>query len=329
MLTPSAALAALLDRPLLIEPAALRAILAALREPSAMSPAPMAAVRGGATRAPSGRVGILAIVGPIEYRPSVFSAIFGGTAITTARAQLQELVTDPQVETIVLVADSPGGQIDGLAEFAYELREARKVKAVVGLVDVLAASAAFWLVAQADVVVGTTSSRLGSVGVWVAHLDESRALDKAGLTITLISAGKNKVLGNPFEPLPAAAREQIQAEVDRVHQAFLQDIAAGRQRGLTVTAVRTGFGESRVFDAAEAQRRGMIDRVFPTTTAASGFAAAGGERRMIQAAQRAYDLVALTDGTPAERRAAEARILADPDRMLAEQQAIRVALSNE
>jgi ClpP class serine protease len=77
---------------------------------------------------------------------------------------------------------------------------------------------------------------VGSVGVYAAHVDMSALLEKAGVKVTFISAGKGKVDGNPYEPLSESARKQMQAEVDRLYGAFVATVATGR--GMTPEDIR-------------------------------------------------------------------------------------------
>lgn len=73
----------------------------------------------------------------------------------------------------------------------------------------MAASAAYYLASQADEIVVSNSSGAGSVGVYVAHIDASEYEKNIGIKTTLISAGKYKTEGNPFEPLTEEARAAI------------------------------------------------------------------------------------------------------------------------
>jgi ClpP class serine protease len=75
----------------------------------------------------------------------------------------------------------------------------------------------------------------------------------------LISAGKYKVEGNPFEPLSDEARAAFQARVDDYYRMFVDAVA--RYRGVSAAEVRSGFGEGRVVGAREAVRLGMADRI--------------------------------------------------------------------
>jgi signal peptide peptidase SppA len=121
------------------------------------------------------------------------------------------------------------------------------------------ASAAYWLASQADEIVSIPSGNVGSIGVFSAHQDLSAALEKEGIKVTLIKAGKFKVEGNPFEPLSDEARAQIQTRVDDAYSQFTKDVARGR--GVKPSDVRGGYGEGRALPAKEAKAVGLIDRI--------------------------------------------------------------------
>jgi ClpP class serine protease len=79
------------------------------------------------------------------------------------------------------------------------------------------------------------------------------------MKVTLVSAGKHKVEGNPYEPLGDEARTAIQGRVDDYYALIVKAVAKGR--GTTPAAVREGFGQGRVVGAADAVELGMADRI--------------------------------------------------------------------
>jgi ClpP class serine protease len=103
------------------------------------------------------------------------------------------------------------------------------------------------------------SGSVGSIGVFAAHEDLSAALEKEGIKMTLISAGKYKVAGNPFEKLSDEERAEVQARVNDAYGQFVKDVARGRET--TPAAVRSGYGEGRMLEAKAAKAAGMIDRI--------------------------------------------------------------------
>src|SRR5690606_37146136 len=135
-----------------------------------------------------GSIAVVPVRGMIEHRSSFFSEFLGGASIEALRAALRAALADPEVAAIVLDIDSPGGTVAGITELAAELRAARSVKPIYAVANTLAASAAYWLASQATEVVATPSATVGSIGVLVVHLDQSRALDQAGITPTIIAA---------------------------------------------------------------------------------------------------------------------------------------------
>lgn len=218
----------------------------------------------GAEQPPSrsgGRgVAVMSLSGVIMPGPSLLGRLLGiGGGLQEFRANLRAAVADESVGGIVLDIDSPGGSTDQVTETAAEIRAARQIKPVVAVANSKAASAAYWLAAQADELVVTPSGQVGSIGVYGVHQDLTGALANEGITATLISAGKYKTEGNPLEPLTDEAREAFQALVNDVYGMFVADVAKGR--GVTAASVRDGFGQGRMVTAKSAVTDGMADRV--------------------------------------------------------------------
>jgi signal peptide peptidase SppA len=151
---------------------------------------------------------------------------------------------------------------------------------VTAIANTLAGSAAYWLASQADEVVVSPSGFVGSIGVFARHVDESAALAQEGLKVTLISAGDYKVEGNPYEPLSDEAQAAIQALVNETYDAFVNDVAAGRN--VSAGDVLAGFGQGRMFSAQGAVAAGLADRVDTFASTVQGLLAAppslGGQR---------------------------------------------------
>jgi signal peptide peptidase SppA len=216
---------------------------------------------GPAHKQPSqqGVVAVLPIYGVITPKADLMSDISGGTSVQTFAADFRSVLADDAVKAIVLDVDSPGGQTDLISEMASEIRAARGTKPIVAVANTMAASAAYWLATQADELVVTPSGSVGSVGVFAAHEDISGLNDKLGVKTTLISAGKDKTLGNPFEPLSEEATQMIQDRVNEAYDMFTGDVAKGR--GVSTTQVKDGFGQGRMVSAQNAVKEGMADRV--------------------------------------------------------------------
>lgn len=206
-----------------------------------------------------GAVAILPLRGVIANRMGMMDDVSGGTSSERFGAQLQAALADPAIKAIVLDVDSVGGAVSGSTELSAMLYGARGTKPIVAQVNATAASAAYWIASACDEVAVTPSGAVGSIGVLGVHDDLSKAMEKAGVARTLVSAGKYKIEGHPFAPLEDDARAAMQARIDDAYATFVRDVA--RNRNVTLSAVRDGFGQGRMVDAETAVREGMADRV--------------------------------------------------------------------
>lgn len=208
-----------------------------------------------------GSVAVLPLTGIITQRSGggLMEMLFGGTKTDTFGKDFDHLMTASNVGAIVLDIDSPGGIVFGVQELADKILAARGTKPVIAVANSYAASAAYCIGSAASQFIVTPSGQVGSIGVYIAHTDVSEADAKAGIKTTLISAGKHKTEGNPFEPLTDEARADMQAEVDGYYDSFVGSVAKGR--GVTAGKVKRDFGQGRTVMASEAVEAGMVDRV--------------------------------------------------------------------
>jgi signal peptide peptidase SppA len=256
--------------------------------------ATMAARRGDAERASNGSIAVLPFYGVSTQRPPANEASGSGLMSTQRFAQsFRAALADDSVTGILIDIDSPGGSVSGVQELSNEIFQARGQKQVVAIANSLAASAAYWIGSSASEFYITPGGEAGSIGVYAAHQDVSKALENEGVKTTLISAGKYKVEGNPYGPLDDDARAFMQSRVDAHYGAFTRAVA--RNRGVAVDAVRSGMGEGRVYGAADAKAAGMVDdvatfeQVLSRMARASGKAAKAGNRAA--AMQRDIDIL--------------------------------------
>lgn len=253
LIAASTAAAALRCGAWCIAPAA-HAELLKLVDAAAAGRAPRAAARRPGPVAPRG-VAVIPIVGTLTQYPTPWS----GASTEQVGAALLGAVADPAVQRILLYVDSPGGEAYGAPELANLVYALRSDKPIAAYVAGQAASAAYWIAAQAGKVYAAPTAEVGGIGVVAAHADLSAAMSKQGVKVTLIAAGKYKTEASPFAPLDKDARAHLQRRCDDVLGMMLADIARGR--GAKVDAVRDGMGQGRMLGAKDALAAGMIDAV--------------------------------------------------------------------
>jgi signal peptide peptidase SppA len=208
-----------------------------------------------------GGIAVIPLYGVITQRGNMVDDVSGPGMVSTqiVTQMLRQAIADDAVSQILLDIDSPGGSVYGVSELGEAILSARAQKPVVAIANSLAASAAYWVGSQASEFYVTAGGEVGSIGVWQAHQDYSKAMDEAGVKTTLISAGKFKVEGNPYAPLSEEAQGFMQSRVDDYFQAFTKAIAKGRN--LSISQVREGMGQGRVLGADAALAQNMVDGI--------------------------------------------------------------------
>lgn len=183
-------------------------------------------------------VACMQITGPLVDRGFVMCGeVFWGYDLIASA--MREASADDRVGGIFVRMESPGGVVAGGLESATKqirsLREAAGGKPIWVYAD-MAASAAYWISSAADRILASPVGLVGSIGAVIVHEDWSGAAEKAGVVVTPIQFGAKKTDGAPWAPLSAAAKADLQAEIDEVGMRFVRDVAAGR-RQLSVEAL--------------------------------------------------------------------------------------------
>ena len=206
-------------------------------------------------------IAVLPLYGVVTQRGNMVDDISGPGSTSTQQftSVLRQMLADDTVGQILIDIDSPGGSVYGVSELASEIVKARAQKPVIAVANSLAASAAYWIGCSASEFYVTPGGEVGSIGVWQAHFDYSKALEEEGVKPTLISAGKFKVEGNPYVPLDPEAQAFMQSRVNDYYNAFIKAVAKGR--GVSAADVQGGMGEGRVLGADAALDAKMVDGV--------------------------------------------------------------------
>lgn len=215
-------------------------------------------------RAVKGRVGVIPIYGVTDQRLTPELEKAGGTPLDFVAAAFESLLANEKIGAIVLHFDSPGGSVHGVQELADQIYSARSVKPIYAMADTMMCSAAFWLGTSASMVISTPAGgadAIGSVGVRVMHVDQSKADEAEGFKFTYVHAGKHKVEFNPHAPLAPESLAEAQARVDDIYDVFVGTLK--RNRGTSAEDVRRNYGEGRTVTPTQALKAGMIDRVMP------------------------------------------------------------------
>lgn len=201
--------------------------------------------------------GILYVDGPLFKRANLFVELSGATSYEILRRDLQILMDDPTIRSVMFMIDSPGGEANGCDELAAAIYGFRGKKPMTAYVSGQACSAAYWIASAADRIVVSDAAVLGSIGVVLGVTDTSGADEKRGVRkiefVSSQSPGKRPDISTD------AGRARIQKMVDDMAGVFVSAVA--RNRKVSVQDVITKFGGGGVEIGAQAVALGMADRV--------------------------------------------------------------------
>lgn len=205
-------------------------------------------------------VAIIAIDGVIAKRMNMLTQVSGGTSSQLVGQALQGALTDPNVHSIVLAIDSPGGTVDGTQSLANAVSAASQIKPVVTLASGCMCSAAYWIGSAArSVFIADGTTMTGSIGVVTSHTDISGAQEKQGLKTTEITAGKYKRIASQYGPLTADGRQSIQDSLDYTYGLFVDAVA--KYRNASPGVVLRDMADGKVFIGKQAIDAGLVDGI--------------------------------------------------------------------
>jgi capsid assembly protease len=199
-----------------------------------------------------GSVAVVPVHGPLGKNLSKWDKMFGMSDYNDIEESMMAADADPNVSHILMHVDSPGGTVTGLPELAGRIRAMETP--ITAFTEGCAASAAYWIASQADNILLSETAEVGSVGVYVALLDQTGFLEKMGLKVNAISAGKHKLDYAPFKPLSEEARERLQANVDKWHARFKEEVTMKHN-------IPPGNMEGQTFEGYEAIEAGLASGV--------------------------------------------------------------------
>ena len=199
---------------------------------------------------------VIPIHGVITPRADVFTFLMGGTALELLARDLQTALDNPEVQSILLDIDSPGGVAVGPSEMADVIRKATQKKPIWAYVGRNCCSAAYWLASAASNIVAQKTALLGSIGV-VSSVAVQEQPDADGYKqIEIVSSNAKNKRPDPRTPEGEAT---IRSELDALEAEFIQSVATYRNVG--TDTVKTDFGQGGVVVGEAAVNAGMADEI--------------------------------------------------------------------
>lgn len=200
--------------------------------------------------APKGSIAVIEVRGPMMKNDQDCGP--AGTASITN--WIRQADSNPNIDGIVLVTDTPGGTVDGTEEMGRTIASVKKP--IVGFVDGLAASAGYWIVSQTDeIIVSGKTSEVGSIGVMASWADLKPVMEKAGIKFHEVYATKSADKNKSFRDALQGDYQVLISELDSINTVFESTVRKGRAK------VKDEVFTGKLYFSEDAKKLGLIDSI--------------------------------------------------------------------
>jgi protease-4 len=168
-----------------------------------------------------------------NYQP--FHLPIGKEIITPSGVEeLVESALKDKVKGLLLVIDSPGGEIFPTQEIAEYIKKIEIP--TVAVIEGCAGSGAYWIASACKKIVANKFSLVGGLGVTLPHIEFSKLLETHGVSNDSLKIGEYKDMGVPFRPFTDDEKKILERYLSYVHEEFIIEVA--KNRGLAVEEVK-------------------------------------------------------------------------------------------
>lgn len=216
-----------------------------------------------------GAVGVIPIEGTLVHKGKWLGSYSGDTSYEGLQSRVSRARRDDSIRGVVFEIDSYGGEVSGAFDTAQMIADLSAEKPTIAILTDFAYSAGYLLASAARQIVMPQTGGAGSIGTITLHADYSKALAEEGINVTVLSSGKHKADGNPFDALPEAVAARIQSSLDRSRDLFAE--AVGTYRGTRLTKAAALATEALCFSGDDAVAAGLVDGIIRPSDAFAEF----------------------------------------------------------
>jgi len=175
--------------------------------------------------------------------------------------QIKKAQKDSKNCGLLLFIDSPGGTVYEADDAYLALQDYKKEtkRPIYAYFASLAASGGYYIGCAADKIYANRNTLTGSIGVIAGQsIDATALMEKFGIKMTTITAGRNKNMGGYNAPLTQEQRDIMQSIADEAYAQFTGIVA--ESRNLNIDAVKE-LADGRIYTAYQAINHGLIDEI--------------------------------------------------------------------
>ena len=176
--------------------------------------------------------------------------------------QIEKAFSMPDTSAVALLINSPGGSPvqSRLIHERIRALAVEKDKTVLAFCEDVAASGGYFLAVSGDEIFVDPATIIGSIGVINAGFGFTEAMEKLGVERRVKTAGKSKLIADPFSPETDQQKERMERLLNTVHGQFIELVKSRRGEKLNPQEGEELFDGS-VFTGSEAIENGIADEI--------------------------------------------------------------------
>ena len=203
------------------------------------------------TNIPEGSVAVI----PIRSEILKYDQPCGPRGTQSILTDIKSADQNPNIKSILLVVDSPGGQVTGTDLLAEAIKNS--ATPIVAYIEGMAASAAYWIISGASKIIASSSlDRIGSIGTMLMVEDLQPSMEAMGVKFHEVYASLSVDKNLDFNQVLDGNYGPYQTNVlDVINQKFLSSIKDNRP------AVEDSTLTGKIYFAPQAITLGLIDEI--------------------------------------------------------------------
>ena len=193
----------------------------------------------------------------------------GGFDTGLFREQLLNVQEDPDVKTLIIDFNTPGGMAVGNSAVGDSIRAvAASGKRVIGYTSGMCCSAGYWMAAACDEFHAEPDAIIGSISTIYSGVDSSKSWEQKGYELKLFATGKFKATGMPGKEWTAEEEANIWERINAIDAEFKGFVSARRGLAAEQMEGQWWYAKHAPQSLADSTQFGSLDALIESVYAA-------------------------------------------------------------
>lgn len=204
-----------------------------------------------------GSTAVIGMSGPIMKYDNC-----GDPGTKTYASLIEKAGRHPNINSVIIVADSPGGTVDGTMDLAAQVKKFKQTynKPILTFVDGLMASAMYWIGSGADeIIANNETATIGSIGTMLSFADVQPMWEKEGVKFHYITADASVDKNKDFQEARKGNYGLVKEKLNAINDVFLSSVKSNRAGKLDLKKENVLTGKTYL--AQDALDAGLIDSI--------------------------------------------------------------------